>query len=387
MHHFRVRFITLFTLLFAIGCSNNDSSNSPFPNREPIENPTINYTNATLYYYGDEGDTGESCEFELRLYTDMDIDELGNPIGPGHLLSLNFNATLFEDGATDFAIPEGIYRAAPNNYSYPPFSFNYGYEEKVDLPTGIISLPRGSFYGELKSGETQFTADLLNEGAFSVERDGSGIYTIQGRVVGNQFLKRNFIFKGELKAKDNSEEKPLENSNLTTDITLNNLTQARLQDLGDIFFIQDNSYRAFELHLASEDCNLEERWPTTGEYLQILLLVDWSADVNSGIPQGEYLAPEEEAPGGGLYRDDIKPYIIRPGVPDKFTYPSGSWYMSYSDSVLSKYGRLNGGRVVVERSGEAHTIRVELNDCSDSPHMVEALFEQTSPIEVFKVQI
>lgn len=372
-------------LILAVSCNNNSSSSDqPLPEEPLPTNPVIEYKNGILTYFGDEGDTGESCEFELRVYTDMELDDFGNPIGEGHLLSLDFNTELLDESEEDITIPSGVYRAAPNNHSFSPFTFNYGYEVRLDLPEGIITVPRGSFYGELGEGETEYEADLLREGFFSISQDENGVYTIEGQVIGDMFLKRNFKFVGELDVIDASTTPPAPNTNLNQDVTLSNLKQARLQDLGDIFFIQDNSYRAFELHLASEDCDLTQRWPTTGEYLQILLLVNWDADVNNGIPEGEYLTPESEFGNGGLYRDDIRPYIVRPGVPDKFSQPSGTWYMSYVENRLSRYGRLNGGRVVVEREGSAHRIQVELMDCSETPYRVEALFEQEEPIELFK---
>ena len=364
-----------------LGCNNSDSANSSSQD-DVEENVAIEYTNAQLTYYGDEGYTGESCEFLLSLYTDMEIDQMGNPIGPGHLLALDFNATLFDESATEFPIPTGTYVASPNSYTFSPFTFNYGYEQQLDLTTGIVTVARGSYYGSPAEGSTEYDADLLNEGLFKVSRDEQGIYTIEGCVVGDQFRKRNFIFVGELTASDRSEPTPEPNTTLTQDITLNNLCKARLQDLGDTFFLQDNSYRTFELHLASAETDFSQRWCTTGDYLQIALFVGWDCDVQDGIPAGEYtLAAETD--GGGLERSDIRPFNIRPGVADQFTRPSGTWYMSYSDNLVSEYARITGGRMVVERDGVGHDITIEFTDCGTTPHSITCRFSIDEPIELF----
>ncbi len=381
MNFFARSISVIASLLIIVGCSETQTNTVAQPD-DVEQNPAIEFTNAQLIYYGDEGDTETSCEFLLSFYTDMELDEVGNPIGPGHLMALDFNATLFDAQATEFPIPVGTYLAAPNSFSYPPFTFNYGYEQQLDLPTGIINVPRGSYYGAPQEGTTEFDADLLNEGLFTVSRDEQGIYTIEGCVVGDQFRKRNFIFVGELTASDNSEPAPEPNTTLTEDITLTNITKARLQDLGDTFFLQDNSYRTFELHLASSETDFSQRWCTTGDYLQIALFVAWDCDVTEGIPAGTYQVAAE-VDGGGLDRSDIRPFNIRPGVPDQFTRPSGTWYMSYSDDIANNYARINGGSMNVERNGVGHTFTIEFTDCGTTPHTIRCQFTTDTPIELF----
>ena len=44
---------------------------------------TVTFTNADFIYYGDIAGESSSDDWVVKLYTDMEIDDLGNPIGPG----------------------------------------------------------------------------------------------------------------------------------------------------------------------------------------------------------------------------------------------------------------------------------------------------------------
>lgn len=370
------------TLLFGavfVSCSDSDNGGG---NSVPV-NPPVRYTNASLVYYGDEGYTGESCEFTLTMYTDMKIDDTGNPIGPGKILQLDFNAELFDDDATEFPIPAGKYYASASDYSFSPFSFNWGYVRSFDLPgQGSVSIPVNSFYGEIPAGSTAFDPDLLDEGAFEVEVAGDGSYTVAGCVVGDKFMKRNFIFSGKLTAADRRGDVPgpkPDNTTLAGDLVLDYFTQARLRDLGQPIPTGDESYRAFELILADDAADLDMEWPSKGRMLKVTLFVAYGADVADGIPAGEYTMTTDRS-DGGVDRDEMVPFRVRCGVPDLYSHPSGTWYLDYTSGSLGGYARINGGRMRVERDGDAHTIEIEFTDCAENAHRVSCSYSQRTPM-------
>ena len=79
---------------------------------------------------------------------------------------------------------------------------------------------------------------------------------------------------------------------------------------------------------------------------------------------------------GGIDRDQIRPWHVLPGLPDKFNNPDGSWYQHITSAgTMPQYARLAGGRIVVEAIEGVEggrRIRVELTDCdAAAPHRVE----------------
>lgn len=367
-------------------CSDDKGSVTPSGGDDVPVNEAVEFVNADLVYYGMGGIT-ESCEFELSLYTDMELDAGGNPVGPGKLMRLNFNATPFEEGQTEFVVPSGRYSAAQTSYYFDPFTFNWGYMTSFDMPTGTVEVPKCSFYGELAAGETEFDPDLLNYGAFDVKVAADGTYTVVGCVVGcgehATFRKHNFTYTGKLVAADRSEDiSATGDTTLDADLALGGFTKSRLKDQGDLFYLQDNSYRAFDLWLGDDAADFDNEWPSAGSMLKVTFLVPFDAPVADGVPAGEYDMMTDRV-DGGIDRTEIVPFKLRPGVAGKYTNPSGTWYLSYAGGVLSKYARISAGKVTVERDGSAHTFVMELTDCAKEPHRVTCRYSQSEPIEVY----
>lgn len=273
-------YVSLFIPILALAlCACNDKD----PVQEEVPEPTTTpqstvYTNASLVYYGVEFDEMPSSLFELTMYTDMELDESSNPIGPGHILRVSFNAELFSNGATEFPLPAAKYYNASSISDFTPGTFNYGYMNRLDLPTGAVEVPAGSFYGQIAEGETTFDADLLTDGYCEVTVAADGTYTVSGVMVGQFSTKRRFTYTGELKTIDRSDHTPeVKDSTLESDLTLTTVTKARLQDRGDAFYLQDESYRLFELYLAESSVDLTSSWPAgDGKLIRLELFVPWT---------------------------------------------------------------------------------------------------------------
>lgn len=105
----------------------------------------------------------------------------------------------------------------------------------------------------------------------TVKRLSGGEYSISGTLVGDLSLKRYFTYTGKVITIDRHESKDeTPNSTLTTDIALNGWTQARLQDKGDSYYLQDESCRVVELYLAEESISLVDTWPAgNGRVLKV----------------------------------------------------------------------------------------------------------------------
>ena len=55
----------------------------------------------------------------------------------------------FASEATEFPLPEGTFDAALNGYTFDEWTFNLGYMNQIDLPTGKVDIPAGTFYGDV----------------------------------------------------------------------------------------------------------------------------------------------------------------------------------------------------------------------------------------------
>lgn len=375
----RIEFsILLLTVAMFAACSKDSPTAQPQP-EPPFVEPTperVEYTRSNVVYYGDEGYTGVSDMWKIMLYTDMEIDPAGNPVGPGKLICISCNAPLSE--GMDLDVLAGTYTMSRTSNDFSAGTFNDGRLMTIDLPDGSISMPDFSFYGELAEGQTDFDPDLLREGYCSVVRNVDGTYTISGIMTGTKFLKRYFSYTGMIEPVNRSEtpDESLPNSNLTEDIRLEGMTQARLQDMGDYFFLQDNSYRMFRLMLAEPGVDISASQASgDGRYLKLEIFVENDADVEQGLPVGEYTMSTREE-NGGIYREQIRPWRVLPGLPDKFNNPDGSWYQHITSAgTMPQYARLTGGRIVVEAIEGVEggrRIRIELTDCdAATPHRVE----------------
>ena len=370
-------------------CSDNDAENPEGgkPGGEDV-NPApevVEFVNSNLVYWGDEDGVGTD-HFVLTLYTDMEVDAAGNPIGPGKIMAFSLNVPPFASGTTEFPLPEGTFDAAPNGYTFNEWTFNLGYMNQMDLPTGKVEVPAGSFYGDVKAHSTSVDADLLSGGKMTVKRSADGEYTISGVLVGDLSLKRYFTYTGKLTTIDrhgSTEEIP--NSTLNADLTLNEWAQARLQDKADFYYLQDESCRVLELYLAEEGVGLAETWPTgNGRVLKVEFFVEWATDVTQGIPAGTYKVVARDEESKGIPREFLKPGGIASGYPNVFTYPAGTWYEKISNGTMKEYARIDAGTMTVVRDGDKHTLTIDFIDCDKAhPHHVRSTFSQDTPINVF----
>ena len=370
-------------------CSDNDTENleGGKPGGEDVKPvpEVVEFVNSNLVYWGDEDGVGTD-HFVLTLYTDMEVDAAGNPIGPGKIMAFSLNVPPFASGTTEFPLPEGTFDAAPNGYTFNEWTFNLGYMNQMDLPTGKVEVPAGSFYGDVKAHSTSVDADLLSGGKMTVKRSADGEYTISGVLVGDLSLKRYFTYTGKLTTIDrhgSTEEIP--NSTLNADLTLNEWAQARLQDKADFYYLQDESCRVLELYLAEEGVGLAETWPTgNGRVLKVEFFVEWATDVTQGIPAGTYKVVARDEESKGILREFLKPGGIASGYPNVFTYPAGTWYEKISNGTMKEYARIDAGTMTVVRDGDKHTLTIDFIDCDKAhPHHVRSTFSQDTPINVF----
>ena len=75
-------------------CSDNDTENPEGgkPGGEDV-NPVpevVEFVNSNLVYWGDEDGVGTD-HFVLTLYTDMEVDVTGSPIGPGKIMAFSLS--------------------------------------------------------------------------------------------------------------------------------------------------------------------------------------------------------------------------------------------------------------------------------------------------------
>lgn len=387
-------YLLICSVLALTACSDDDNQDNggntiTIPDGENNTPEIVNYTQASLVYWGIQDVSDESCHFELSLYTDMEINYDGNPIGPGKIMRLSMNAPLFDKGTTEFPLPEGTYKASPANYIFDAWTFNTGYEDQINLPTGVIAVNRGTFYGDVAPYSTEYEADLLNVGKFSIKKNTDGTYSISGWAAGNSSRKRNFTYTGELKTTDrHTDVEQIPNSTITEDLSLTEFTQARLQDKGNSYYLdEEDRIRVFSLYLAEEGVNLEGTWPKgSGKFLKLEIFVAWETDVNAGIPAGTYTVAEREKESSGIPKELMKPFNIASGYPNKFTYPDGTWYQKFKDGVIDKeYARIDKGTMKVTRDDDGgHTLTIDFIDSDkERPHHIRCVYNRTDPIAIF----
>ena len=58
----------------------------------------VEFVNSNLVYWGDKDGVGTD-HFVLTLYTDMEVDATGNPIGPGKIMAFSLNVPPFASEA------------------------------------------------------------------------------------------------------------------------------------------------------------------------------------------------------------------------------------------------------------------------------------------------
>lgn len=365
----------------AVSCTENDDTPKTTPGNgfvEPIPE-ALSFDNAVVTYYGDDSFSGVSDLWVIELSTPMTVDQTGDPVGPGIRLTVSVNAGPNAEAVPDTRFLNGTYFMPTNSGDLSAGTFNPGYMTDQDRPNGAVSVPAGSFFGRLAEGSASFEPDLLREGNCKVMTNDDGSLSIEGMMVGTEYLKRIFTYRGTPQMVDYSGGKgsDVPNSNLAEDVELSSLTNIRIVDKGDSYFLGDESYRTFEVYLADAGIDLTPTWPSgDGELLRLELFVPWSATVEEGIPSGVYTLPDDIPPYGGVYREDIVPFRIIPGYPDKFTNNTGTWYQSLEAGQWVDYARITGGTVTVERPDGLYRITVDLTDCGTPAHHVRASFSK-----------
>ena len=342
---------------------------------EEKEAKTIEFTNAQFIYSGDYAGEGLSDSWTIKFYTDMDIDEVGNPIGPGHIMQLALNVKYADDQEASLQNLVGDYLSQSHSGDFSVGTFVYGYLNLLDLPSGRVEIPDGTFYAAIADGSTDMDVDILDDGKLSVVLNDDGSVTVNGTLVGKQCRKRNFVWRGMPEIKSYVKEE-VPNTLLHSDVTLNDFTKAHISDRGDCFYLGDGSYRDFLVFLADEDIEFEWGKPIgTGSVIRLDLLVPGDADIYDGIPAGRYPMLVRNI-DTSFDKDDIVPYRAVSGLPNRFTSPywSGCWYVEYVDGEWGdSYARIDGGEVIVERGEDgSHRFICNLEDCSDPRFKVTA---------------
>lgn len=366
--------LSLLLVMGVLSCVRVDGGdNGTFVEKEA---KTTTFSNIEVYYNGDDIGEASSDGWLVKFYTDMEMDEMGNFVGPGEVMQLLLNVEYESAQKPDLAKLVGEYRAQSNSGDFSSNTFVYGYMDYIDLPDGRHERPDGTFYASIPDGSTEMDVDLIDDGSLVITSNGDGTYTIDGVLVGKQCRKRNFKWSGVIEPKSQVVEQ-IPNSLLTSDLKLTNLTKAHLQDRGDSFYLGDNSYRNILVFLAEESILFEWGNPKgSGGILRLELLVPWETDIaQDGIPVGNYPMLTRNA-DTSFDRESIAPFHSISGLPDSFTVPywSGAWYVKYADGKWGdSYARIDKGSVTVERGEDgSHRFICNLQDCSSPSFAVTA---------------
>lgn len=364
----------LLSLALGISCTEKQTGTTDLGYEEK-ELESIVFTNAELIYCGDAVGEGISDGFVVKLYTDMEFDIMGNPIGEGHIMQLMLNSPYSESQEASLDNIQGEYFSQSNSGDFTPWTFIYGYMNYIDLPGGRIELPDATFYAYIPEGKTDMDVDLLDDGKLTIVANEDGTLTISGTLVGKQCRKRKFEWRGTAEIRSEVVEE-IPNSTLTSDMELTSFTQAHFDDCGDYFYLGDNTYRDILIFLAEEGIVFEWGKPKgTGNVLRIELLVPYDTDIREGIPAGDYPMLVRNI-DTSFNKEDITPYHSVPGLPNRFTIPywSGCWFVEYEDGAWAdNYARIDGGVITVERGADGtHRFICELEDCSEPRFKITA---------------
>lgn len=342
-----------------------------------VEKPSIvvTFAEAEVAYIGDKAGEGLSDGWVINLRTDMERDDDGNLVGEGALLQISLNALYEEQQMPVLRNLVGSYRSQSNSGDFAPGTFIFGRMTVVDTPQGRVEQPDDTYYASLAEGATDMDIDLIDDGRVDIALNADGSLSISGTLIGKQCRKRQFEWSGEVDVEVFEEQSP-SNSLLTSDVELNSLVKAQLQDKGDSFYTKDESYRNFLIFLAAEDISFEWGKPVgSGDVLRLELLVPWQTTVEEGVPAGVYTMLVRNA-DTSIDRTDIVPFRAVSGLPDRFHSPywTGSWYINYVEGVWGEsYARIDSGTITVERGADgSHRFICDLQDCSSPSYTVSA---------------
>ena len=335
---------------------------------------TVTFTNADFIYYGDIVGDSSSDDWVVKLYTDMDIDQMGNPVGPGTVTQLQLNAIYDENQTADPSNLKGVYREMMNSGNFAPGTFVSGYMVRMDLPGQTIEMADGTFYADLSEGSVQMDYDLIDEGAISIVSEEDGTYTIEGVLVGKKYTKRYFRWTGHVEPRDAVPEE-IPNSTLASDLEGISFSQSQLQDKKDYFYLMDESYRCLLLYLADPSVDMSSSRPAgDGAVLRLEVLVPWDIDIyKDGLPEGTYTMTERNL-DTSIDKDKIVPGAAVPGLPNVFEAwkVSGSWYYELKDGVWGDtYARIDKGTITVTKDDAGSPVVIyDLLDCQDLPRRI-----------------
>ena len=372
------------TAIVSCDDENNEQQTGPeeVPDPELPADTSIHFTNAELIYMGDEDAIGTDLWY-IKLYTDMEVDELAAPIGPGQLMQISLNTRYAEGSEPDPTAVSGDYVPQASLSEFPVGTFNLGTMNAIPMPDVTLHLPDHTYFGDLSKGSTEYVPDLIERGTISVDYAADGTLSVSGMVAGSRFLKHRFDYKGTPKMVDRSPE-IVPNSTLDEDITdLSMLTKTRLWDMGDGFGLGNDSYRLFQIFLAEPTVDLTENLPKgDGRALRLELFVEWSATAGEGIPEGTYTASLRT--GGGIDRKDIVPFRIVTGQHDRFLLPSGTWWQTFVNGKWGDtYACIDDGTVTVKRPDGGYEIELDLIDCNDPAHHIKGTWKSSEPLDIY----
>ena len=354
----------------AAGCRKSpapEQNGNDFPvYTEPVPETTV-FTNAEFIYNGDDIGEAISDGWVIKLYTDMEIDETGAPVGPGEVMQLLLNVTYDENQSADASFLPGRYIETLNSGDFSEGTFVWGYQTNIDLPGGQkITLADATYYGVVADGATEIEYDMIDEGVISITGNDDGTYSIEGILVGDSYTKRYFRWTGNAEPRNNVPE-TTPNSTLKTHLTDLTFAKGRLIDKGDYFYLGDQSYRCLLLFLVDETAEFPFDRPTgTSRVLRLEVLVPWETDFRKGIPAGTYEIIQRNQ-DTSMDREKIVPGGAIAGLPDVFAEwkMAGAWYYEMIEGDWSKtYARIDSGTITVTRGDDgSHTVSYNLKDC------------------------
>ena len=91
---------------------------------------------------------GYSDGWIVKLYTDMEIDEAGAPVGPGVVTQLLLNAEYDQSQSGSAEFLSGRYTEMFNSGNFSPGTFVSGYMTTINLPGQQLELADATFYAE-----------------------------------------------------------------------------------------------------------------------------------------------------------------------------------------------------------------------------------------------
>lgn len=372
--------VTLIGLLLflSISCNKPDSEPSGTGFTEPV--PTsVEFTNAEFIYNGDDIGEATSDGWVIKLYTDMEIDEAGAPVGPGCVVQMLLNVRYDETQSADASFLPGTYSEMYNSGNFAPGTFVSGYMTSIDLPGGDrIDLADATYYADVMDGSTEMDYDMIDEGAVRILKNDDGTYTVEGILVGKKFTKRYFSWTGKAEPKSEVPQR-IPNSTLESDVIDPSFTKGTIQDKRDYFYLLDESYRCLLIQLAGDGAEFDQfnKVGGDGPVLRLEILVPWETDIQEdGIPEGEYVMTERN-PDTSIDKEKIVPGVAIPGLPDEFASwkMAGAWYYEMQDgNWTDTYARIDNGTITVSRENDgSHTISYDLLDCQSQPHRISGI--------------